>query len=48
MQSVPLLSSFELNSQHDSGEGENDSGAISVAPCHCAKEVTEHKDIRSG
>lgn len=43
-QSVPLLSLFDLNSQHGGGEGENDSRAITVAPCHCAKEL----DTRSG
>lgn len=36
-----------LNSQHGSGEGENDSGAITVPPCRFAKELTEQEDTRS-
>lgn len=30
----------ELSSQHDSGEGGNHFWAITVAPCHRAKEVS--------
>lgn len=50
MQSVPFLALFDLSSQRGSasGEGENDCRVISVALCQCAKEVTEHKDVRSG
>lgn len=44
---VPLLALCDLNSQHGSGEGENDSGAFTVAPCLCAKEMTEQEDTRS-
>lgn len=45
---MPQLSLCDLNSQHGSGEGENDSGAITVVPCRCAKELTEQEDTRSG
>lgn len=44
---VPSLALCDLNSQHGSGEGENDLRAISVAPCCCAKELTEQEDMRS-
>lgn len=46
-ESVPLLALCDLNFQHGSGEGENDSGAITVPPCHCTKELTEQEDTRS-
>lgn len=45
---MPQLSLCDLNSQRGSGEGENDSRAITVAPCRRAKEQTEQEDTRSG
>lgn len=43
---MPLFSLCDLKSQRGSGEGENDLGAITVAPCRCAKELTD-QDTRS-
>lgn len=37
----------DLNSQRDSSAGGNDSGAITMAPCRCAREPTEQEDSRS-